>query len=173
MSYVEDNLLLNEKVLFSAKISPAIYLRPVFAFFIFVLLFFKAIQQMNSNSQLNQIFGSLVFLGSIACFLITVFLNIEAIVIKRTSEFAVTSRRVISKTGFIRRNTTELLLTKIESVGVSQNILGRILNFGTIKIHGTGGTHQRVSPITDPVLTRNKMNKVLERLHSQSNRKPN
>lgn len=173
MSYVEDNLMSNEKVLFFGKISPAIFLRPVFALVICIVLYFNAVKQMNSANQINQFFGGLVFLSSIACFLIMFFLIIQAIVVKRTSEFAVTSRRVISKTGFVRRNTTELLLIKIESVGVSQNVLGRVFKFGTIKIHGTGGTHQRVTLISDPVMIRNKMNRVLERLHSQSNRKPN
>ena len=162
-----------EKVLFSAEISPVIFFRPLFPLIICIVLFSMAVNQMNSTHQTNQILGVFILLGSIFWFLIVVYLNIQAIVIKRSSEFAVTSRRVISKTGFIRRNTTELLLTKIESVGVSQNILGRIFNFGAIKIHGTGGTTQRISPITDPVMIRNKMNKVLERLHSQSNRKPN
>ena len=173
MSYVEDNLMPNEKVLFSAKISSAIFLRPAFPLLVCVMLFSSALRQLRSEHELNRIIGSLILLGSIACFFIMVYVIIQAIVVKRTSEFAVTSRRVITKTGFIRRNTTELLLTKIESVGVSQNILGRIFDFGTIKIHGTGGTNQRITLIDNPVLTRNKMNKVLERLHSQSNRKPN
>ena len=54
MSYVEDNLMPNEKVLFSANISPAIYLRPVFPLVICIVLFFKALQQMNSAYQINQ-----------------------------------------------------------------------------------------------------------------------
>lgn len=167
MSYVEDNLMSNERVLFSAKISPAIFLRPVFAFVIFLVFFFKALQLTSTTDQFSQIIGSLILFGSFAVFCIVIYLIIAAIVIMKTSEFAVTSRRVISKTGFIRRNITEILLTKIESVGVKQNILGRILGFGTIKITGTGGTHQKVSAITDPLTTRKKINQVLGVLHSR------
>jgi uncharacterized membrane protein YdbT with pleckstrin-like domain len=55
-----------------------------------------------------------------------------------TSEFAVTNRRVIIKVGLIRRRTVELRLEKVESIGVDQSILGRILGYGTIIVHGTG-----------------------------------
>src|SRR5207253_2605721 len=39
------------------------------------------------------------------------------------TEIAVTNRRVIYKTGFIRRDTTEINMDKVESVDVDQTIL--------------------------------------------------
>src|ERR1043165_8803868 len=43
-----------------------------------------------------------------------------------TTEIAVTDRRIIYKTGFIRRKTTEMHMDKVESVEVEQPVLGRI-----------------------------------------------
>ena len=57
-------------------------------------------------------------------------------------EFVVTNKRVIVKTGLISRRTLEMNLNKIESVNVDQSILGRLLNYGTITIIGTGGTKE-------------------------------
>lgn len=57
----------------------------------------------------------------------------------RTSEYGITNKRVIVKIGFIQRYTFELLLPRIESIQVAQSILGRMLNYGTIIINGTGG----------------------------------
>jgi uncharacterized membrane protein YdbT with pleckstrin-like domain len=68
-----------------------------------------------------------------------------------TSEFAVTNQRVVIKTGLIARDTLEMNLQKIESVGVDQSLLGRLLGYGDITIIGTGGTREQFSCIADPV----------------------
>ncbi len=69
----------------------------------------------------------------------------------RTSEFAVTNKRVIIKRGLVRRHTLELLLTKVESVGVDQGIAGRILGYGSIVVIGTGGTRESFQNIAQPL----------------------
>lgn len=45
---------------------------------------------------------------------------------RKTTELAVTSRRVVIKTGFIQRHTLELNLVKVESVSVEQGLFGRM-----------------------------------------------
>jgi uncharacterized membrane protein YdbT with pleckstrin-like domain len=69
----------------------------------------------------------------------------------RTSEFAVTDRRVIIKTGVIQRRTMETLLNKIEAIGVDQSLVGRLLGFGTITVIGTGGTREEFPRIAAPL----------------------
>ena len=54
------------------------------------------------------------------------------------TEMAVTDRRIIYKRGLIRRMTAEMNIEKVESVSVGQSILGRILDYGTIDVRGTG-----------------------------------
>ena len=73
-----------------------------------------------------------------------------------TSEFVITNKRIIIKTGFISRKTLEMNLNKIESVNVDQGILGRILGYGTITIIGTGGTRESFHDISSPLLFRRK-----------------
>ncbi|MBC8230730.1 PH domain-containing protein [bacterium] len=68
-----------------------------------------------------------------------------------TSEFAITNKRVIIKVGLISRRTLEMNLAKIESVNVNQGVLGRILNYGSITVIGTGGTRERFSRISQPL----------------------
>lgn len=55
-----------------------------------------------------------------------------------TTEIGVTNQRVIYKKGFISRQTSELQLGSIEEVSLNQDILGRIFDYATIEIHGTG-----------------------------------
>ena len=67
------------------------------------------------------------------------------------SEFVITNRRIIIKTGFIARSTFEMNLSKIESVNVDQSVAGRVFNFGSITIIGTGGTKETFHNIARPL----------------------
>lgn len=72
--------------------------------------------------------------------------------LKYTSdEMVVTNRRLILKTGIISRDTFELQLQKVESVGVDQTIWGRIFGFGVITGTGTGGSKGSVNRVAHPL----------------------
>ena len=73
-----------------------------------------------------------------------------------TSEFVITSKRIIVKTGLIRRKSLEMNLQKIESVNVEQGIMARILGYGTVTIIGTGGTKESFTDISKPLVFRKK-----------------
>jgi uncharacterized membrane protein YdbT with pleckstrin-like domain len=68
---------------------------------------------------------------------------------------------VIVKVGLIHRHTLELVLAKVETVGVDQSILGRIFNFGTIIVTGTGGTQEPFKDIADPIGFRKQVQREL------------
>jgi len=61
--------------------------------------------------------------------------------IRWITEIAVTDRRVIYKRGFINRHTAEMNMDKVASVEVDQTVLGRMLDYGTVHVLGTGGVH--------------------------------
>jgi len=68
-----------------------------------------------------------------------------------TSEFAVTNKRVMIKTGFIHRTSYELLLKQVEGIMVEQGLGGRLLNYGTVIISGTGGSKEDFDHISHPL----------------------
>ncbi len=70
---------------------------------------------------------------------------------RRSSEFAVTNRRVIIKLGFFSTRSVELLLPKIEGIAVTQSLPGRMLGFGEIVVTGSGGTQERFDNIQRPL----------------------
>lgn len=78
-------------------------------------------------------------------------LFISPLIDYHTSEFAITSKRIIIKVGLIRRRTMELNIPKVESVNVDQSILGRILGYGSISIVGTGGSRETFNKISKPL----------------------
>ncbi len=78
----------------------------------------------------------------------------------KSSEFAITNKRVIVKTGFISRKILEMNLNKVETVNVEQSIWGRMLGFGTIIIVGTGGTKEIFHDIKSPLKFRRKFQEM-------------
>jgi uncharacterized membrane protein YdbT with pleckstrin-like domain len=71
------------------------------------------------------------------------------------TEIAVTNRRVIYKRGLIRLQTNEMNMDKVESVQVNQSVLGRMFDFGTVKILGTGEGFEALRTIAGPIKLRN------------------
>ncbi len=72
-----------------------------------------------------------------------------------TTEIVVTNRRVVYKTGFISRKTTEMNMEKIESVVVDQSLFGRILGYGSLDVRGTGVGMEKLNRIAAPLALRN------------------
>jgi len=79
-----------------------------------------------------------------------------------TSEFALTDRRLIAKTGIISRKSVELLLAKVESIQVDQSVLGRLLGYGTITVVGTGGGRTPFRRIADPMTFRAEAQRLID-----------
>lgn len=71
-----------------------------------------------------------------------------------TTELAVTESRVVTKRGFVSRTTIEQQLNRIDSISVSQGILGRALDYGKIEILGSGATMTAVNWIMAPLKLR-------------------
>ena len=70
---------------------------------------------------------------------------------KWTTEIAVTSHRIVIKTGLFRLDTNEIALHNIEGVRVHQNLWGRMLGYGRLKIEGTGVDAVEIPEIARPV----------------------
>ena len=87
-------------------------------------------------------------------------LGIYPYLISKFSEFGITNKRLIIKTGIFSRKTLELNLSKIESVNVNQSIFGRILGYGSIGVIGTGGTSENFLSIKNPLEFRRKFQEV-------------
>jgi uncharacterized membrane protein YdbT with pleckstrin-like domain len=134
MGYVEKNLLPNEQVTYRARLHWIIYALPVIAWLIAILV---------------AVAGAAIaaaFLGVVG-----LVLWLPAWIKSISSEFAITNKRVLIKVGLIRRHSLELLLQKVEGIGVDQTVTGRILGYGTITVSGVGGTKEAFRMISNPL----------------------
>jgi len=80
-----------------------------------------------------------------------------------TTELTVTNKKIIAKTGFIKRDAIEMLLSKVESIQVNQSILGRMLNYGSVVVAGSDNPQTPVPGIASPIDFRNKFMEIQER----------
>jgi uncharacterized membrane protein YdbT with pleckstrin-like domain len=68
-----------------------------------------------------------------------------------TTEIGVTDHRLIVKRGWLSRSTDEIQLRSIEQVNFRQGLIGRLLGYGQVDVHGTGVDNLIIPPIADPV----------------------
>lgn len=97
----------------------------------------------------------LILLGVILLpVVIGLFFLLAAFIRYKTTELAITNKRVIAKFGFISRRTIELNINKVESIQVEQGIGGRIFDFGSLIISGGGDPQAPIPGISDPMAFR-------------------
>lgn len=140
MSYIDDSLMAGEQVMYRTRLHWIIFAWPII-WLVLAIIFFTD----GSGGA-----GGL-------CLILALITSVVSYINYATSEFGVTSKRVLVKVGLIRRVSLEVLLSKVEGIQVDQGILGRILGFGTVRVSGTGGTKDPFHKITAPLQLRRKV----------------
>ena len=145
--YIDEILQPGEKVLYSTNAHWIFYLPAIWAWIVVGILVF-----------VSGLFPPLALPSWAAAAVVAVValsFTFKAWFHRLTTETDVTNMRVVHKTGFIKRRTFEMALTKVESVDVNQSILGRILNYGDVTINGVGEGRETISTIAAPLAFRN------------------
>ena len=138
MGYVEQNLISGEQIAYRSGLHWIVLLRSMVIAAVLGLLGAVMLAESSqvNDTQTRQVVSAL---GVVAIVIGAIYL-LAAMIQRRGAEFAVTNKRVIFKTGVMRRSSEELFLNKVESITVNEGMMGRALNYGTINVRGTGGT---------------------------------
>jgi uncharacterized membrane protein YdbT with pleckstrin-like domain len=137
VGYADEHLLPQETIVYRTSLHWVVFLlRGVIAAFL-LLLTLTSLAAGSTTLGIILLFSAALLLG-------------WAFLEYKTSEFAVTDKRVLVKDGVMNRRSLELLLNKIEGISVNQGLLGRVLGYGTIVVNGTGGTKERFKSISEP-----------------------
>lgn len=137
MRYIESSLAAGETVRFTARLHWILWARA---------------------------WSALVVLGVV---LVGIFIFIHDFVVLKTTEIAITNRRLILKRGLIGRQVSELELATVEAVKLDQDIFGRILGWGRLEVHGTGDDVWRSPLIAAPIQFRKELEAALIALNPQ------
>ena len=141
--YSRSTLAPNETPFYKTSLHWIIFVR--FGFFALLVFLFVA---MPFAIALQAVTGS--ELGWFALPLPVLFL-VPPTLAFASSELVITDRRVLIKTGIVRRQTLEMFISKIESVGVDQGFFGRMFDYGSVLVRGTGGFEQAFEAIAAPL----------------------
>ena len=161
--YVRSILMPGEEILWVGKVSKFIYVRATLLIAFGGVAIAEAADPEGSVTRsllpgadptAIQVIASLI--GAALVFL-SVLYWLRAFMRRWTTELAITDRRVISKLGFVGRQTWELNTGGIEGVQVKQSILGRIFNFGDLTVTGRGAGTAPIRWIDDPIEFRRRL----------------
>ena len=137
MSYIDSNLVGNETVLYRGKVTLWAWLPWL-------------------------IWGVIFGLTTIVGFLL---IPLGYLII-RSNEAGITNKRLIAKSGLIRRDTVEIPVKKVSSLQVKQGIIGRLLGYGTLIISDVGAAHAPIKYIREPLKFRQRFFEVQEELEN-------
>jgi uncharacterized membrane protein YdbT with pleckstrin-like domain len=150
VGYVERHLLPDERVLYKTRLHWILYVNALLLTLVGIVV----------AVLLTQVDPPWAWYGGVAVAVGGALWWLARWIELRTSEFAVTSMRLIFKVGLVARYTTELLLAKVESISVTQGLLGRMLNYGDLIVTGTGGAREVFARVQDPVGFRNQVQRA-------------
>jgi uncharacterized membrane protein YdbT with pleckstrin-like domain len=150
MAYYTKVLQPDETVRDVAHLHWSIYLP-----FAFLLLIAIAVAVLAASVVIGEPQQTYTLYAAAAVAVIALLVGLAEWVRRRSTEIVVTDRRVIYKRGLLSRHTVEMNITRIETVDVIQGIAGRIFNYGTVIIRGTGAGIEPLRGIGAPVRLRN------------------
>jgi uncharacterized membrane protein YdbT with pleckstrin-like domain len=142
LSYIQQVLQPGETIRYQGSVSWVLYLAPLALAIAGVVA--------AATGPVGWMIGAI-------CFAVALILTLRAWFIRWTTEIAVTNLRVIYAKGFIQRRSVEIHMDKVESVDVDQSVLGRVFNYGTVMVRGTGATLEPFRDIDRPIDFRNQV----------------
>jgi uncharacterized membrane protein YdbT with pleckstrin-like domain len=152
---VSGHAVHGEEVVYKAHVHSVIYFWP----FVVTLVFILTLAIQGNPAWLRWFFGGLSAMTWLAAY-----------VVAHSMEFVVTNKRVTTRIGILQKNSQETLLEKVETVGVHQDLLGRILGYGTVTVVGTGGSNDVFRRISEPMVLRRMLHDQIDQRKTPATR---
>jgi uncharacterized membrane protein YdbT with pleckstrin-like domain len=163
MSYVEKHLIEGETIVYDTRLHWIVLIVPILLGVLFgltgVAMFVLSARATSGKSAASE---SMTIIGAVLLVLALLFIA-RGILVRNATEMTVTNKRVFVKVGLAARRTIELLLSRVESIGVKESVMGRMLGYGTVIVHGTGGTPEIFNMIAHPLEFRTQVQQQIEK----------
>ena len=163
MSYVAKHLIDGETIAYETRLHWVVLLVPLVLSLLFDLtgaaLLVLSMRSPGGKGAASE--GTLI--AGVALLAVgTVFLA-RGVLLRNATEMTVTNKRVFVKVGLAARRTVELLLSRVESIGVEETMMGRMLGYGTVIVRGTGGTPEVFNMVDHPLEFRTQVQQQIEK----------
>jgi uncharacterized membrane protein YdbT with pleckstrin-like domain len=153
MSYVRKNLIAGENLIYETGVHWCVLFWP---FVIALVMIAGGIALFVLATFVGKIEVGTLLIGFALLYVL------YAVMKRGATEIAVTNRRVMIKTGMASRRSLEIMLQKVESIAIEESTWGRMLGFGTVMIHGTGGTPEPFRKIAHPNVFRQRVQEQVD-----------
>jgi len=134
----------------------------------FVILF--AIWRSLAGQADDSLVGILALISALAVrnMLLSLAIVVAVICLFRTiayinTEYGVTNKRLIMKTGVFSLKLAEIPTDRIESIYFHRGLLGKIFHYGTVSIAGVGGKMPTFKMVRRPFALRRKIVDIIEK----------
>jgi hypothetical protein len=163
MMYIQESLAPGEKILkftqyhwiyvAMAALSASFYVIAAFALLFVGTIYhyydivkvppwriFEAAAQLTFSDYMKAIWHiNILIRASVFLLILMAIIQVGArVLVRMTTEMGVTNRRVVYKRGLVSRRVDQMRVDFIDGADLDQTIMGRILNYGSIKMFGTG-----------------------------------
>jgi uncharacterized membrane protein YdbT with pleckstrin-like domain len=164
MSYIDSNLIPGETVVYRTRLHWIVMFWSIVIGSLLLalpgaLLLYYALSQTRAESQMSHVMDG----GGIALLIAGLVVILMGMLRRNATEMAVTTRRVVIKSGLASRKTIEMLLNKVESIEVSETTFGRMLGYGTITVIGSGGTLEPFREMAHPLAFRSQVQQQIQK----------
>jgi uncharacterized membrane protein YdbT with pleckstrin-like domain len=157
MSYVRKSLVPGETLMYDTRHHWIVLIGPLVLFFLLAVLGVGSLGEVaaarNGRGFLVDAPVNEMHAFEIAGIVLLVFALVAlawGFTKRNATEMAVTNKRVLIKTGLGSRRTLDVMLSRVESIGVEESFWGRMLGYGSVTVRGTGGTPESFVMISHP-----------------------
>jgi hypothetical protein len=163
VSYIEKHLIEGEVVVYATRLHWIVLVGPVLLGLLLGLPGLVLLGRYAAGPDSRNEYANLAMAAGVVLVLAAFILIVAGLVKRNATEMSVTNRRIVVKVGIAARRTVEMLLSRVESIGVEESMTGRLLGYGTVIVRGTGGTPEAFDRIAHPLEFRTQVQEQIEK----------
>lgn len=163
-SYVKRAMHEDEKIVYAAQLHWIIYQSG----FLYVLLggavghFGVMLLRSLNIPKIATYIEPIVSYISVGIVAVGGMLLFGAFVRQMSTELVITNQRIIAKHGLVATTSYELMMTKVEGATIDQSIWGRMWDYGTLMVKGTGGGISPIDHVAKPFKFHNNLMSAIQ-----------
>jgi membrane protein YdbS with pleckstrin-like domain len=161
MSSFSKDLMEGERIVQRAHVSWVIYLPALLVLVLAAGATGFLLQQGADGREVARLAGPFLALCAVC-------LALRAWIRRGSAQFAVTNKRVFIRRGLVRQRSTEILLSQVEGISVTQGFWARLFDYGTVVIEGTGGDAEPYLRIASPLAFRRAVQEQIEQYSARA-----
>lgn len=163
MNYIESTKSNGENILKFFNISKWTYLQVYLQLIVGIGIIITSAFILNFDlSQLSKVInGEQIILAIRVTATIIILKSLYDIFVLKSINMGITTKRIVFKKGIIARKTNEIRLEAIKTVEVNQSIMGRILDYGDVKVTGRGNSIIEFKGVDSPITIKREIESVL------------